>query len=69
MIGAFLPRLTALLQQTQVKAAQARMQQAMQAPPGAAAGPVAHPPAMPQPMAAHPMMPNAAPPGPSMPQQ
>ncbi|CAB3782085.1 hypothetical protein [Paraburkholderia fynbosensis] len=56
MIGAFLPRLLPLLQQAEAQAAQARMQQMMQAPPGASVGPVAHPPTIPQPMAAHPMM-------------
>lgn len=60
MIGAFLPKLVAILHQTEMQVAQARIQQMMQAgqrPPGAPVGPTAQPPgAPPQPMAAHPPM-------------
>lgn len=56
MIGAFLPKLIPLLQQVEAKARQALVQQAMQPPPGAPAGPTAPPPMMPQPVMAHPAM-------------
>jgi hypothetical protein len=63
MIGAFLPKLIPLLQQTQAQAMQARMQQLMQQHQP---GPAGLPPQIPQPMAAHPPMqapPPQAPPG------